>query len=382
MKRFEAILVAISILFMPIKAQATTVQTTTESEISIETKILYIDAHGDFSMDLTAREFRQAGFSQGDLVRVTLSDKDFDVVVSPLYCLVPAGDLYIYMGDDDENISFEGNMVFAIVKSEIGERDYIDGKTVWSLNSNENIDDVTITLIEKKHDPVIADTPELCRSSDLSDYSSDEVYANFREVRVGSIAPGILYRSCSPIDNYLNRSEAADHLAETVGIKAFLNLSDNEDYLSEMMVTKKNLCPYYCSQAVIADCFVQDFTDPQEMKKLGRVLTDLSEMPTPWLIHCTEGKDRTGFVCLLLEMLLNANRCEIEIDYTKSFINYFHLEDKPELCKAIGTRMVGGMMKQIGNPREYLLDCGMDEETIDILSNRLKGLEVNKTLNT
>ena len=380
MKRIVVFLLAVSFLFIPVAAEATEIAAAgpvfpnaKRSLISLEVEadILSVDAHGDFTIDLTTEEFRKAGFSPGDLVSVAISDKFFEVLVSHLYCLIPADELYIYMGEDDENIKLEGCMVFAITKAGIAEREYEDGKTIWRLNPGEHIDKLTITLIEKAYDPVIAGAPDLYRSLNRSDYSSDTVYANFRAVRLGDIAPDTLYRSCSPIDNYLNRSEVADQLAKTSGIQTFLNLSESDKSLSGNIDRYGNLCPYYCGKTIINDWFAQDFTDPIEMEKLGSVLTDLSEMPTPWLIHCSEGKDRTGFVCVLLEMLLNAGREEIETDYTLSFINYFHLEDQPELCAAIGARMVGGMMKQIGKPREYLTACGMKEDTINLLISKL-----------
>ena len=65
---------------------------------------------------------------------------------------------------------------------------------------------------------------------------------------------------------------------------------------------------------------------------------------------------------------------EMEKDYVESFINYFHLENDPELCEVIGNRMVGGMLEQIGDAREYLISCGMEEIDIDLLSRKLEGM--------
>ena len=41
----------------------------------------------------------------------------------------------------------------------------------------------------------------------------------------------------------------------------------------------------------------------------------------PCYIHCTEGKDRTGFVCLLLEALCGANYGELRDDYMTTYAN-------------------------------------------------------------
>ncbi|MCF8008811.1 MAG: tyrosine-protein phosphatase, partial [Halanaerobiales bacterium] len=54
----------------------------------------------------------------------------------------------------------------------------------------------------------------------------------------------------------------------------------------------------------------------------------------PYLFHCTEGKDRAGFMGALLGALMNASKQEIIDDYMQSYINYYGVEkgtDKYEL---------------------------------------------------
>lgn len=50
----------------------------------------------------------------------------------------------------------------------------------------------------------------------------------------------------------------------------------------------------------------------------------------PFLIHCTEGKDRTGFVCALLEALCGASIKEITKDYMKTYSNYYGIDQKSD----------------------------------------------------
>ena len=45
----------------------------------------------------------------------------------------------------------------------------------------------------------------------------------------------------------------------------------------------------------------------------------------PYLIHCALGKDRTGFVCALLEMLAGASYQEILDDYMLTYQNFYHV---------------------------------------------------------
>ena len=48
--------------------------------------------------------------------------------------------------------------------------------------------------------------------------------------------------------------------------------------------------------------------------KIAAGFMGLLEHDGPYLIHCTEGKDRTGFVCLLLEAHCGASYEEIADD--------------------------------------------------------------------
>lgn len=60
----------------------------------------------------------------------------------------------------------------------------------------------------------------------------------------------------------------------------------------------------------------------------------------PILIHCNEGKDRTGFVCAVLEALCGASILEITEDYMKSFENYFEVQKGSETCNLIASEII------------------------------------------
>ena len=65
-------------------------------------------------------------------------------------------------------------------------------------------------------------------SKNREDYLSDEVFANFRNVKVGNIKEGILYRGASPIDNSMGRAKYANKLIEKANIKYDIDLTDDE----------------------------------------------------------------------------------------------------------------------------------------------------------
>lgn len=84
-------------------------------------------------------------------------------------------------------------------------------------------------------------------SKNREDFSSDEVFANFRNVKVGNIKEGILYRGASPIDNSMGRAKYADKLIESAGVKFDVNLTDNGDKIKRHFSKKDFSSNYFKS---------------------------------------------------------------------------------------------------------------------------------------
>ena len=68
-------------------------------------------------------------------------------------------------------------------------------------------------------------------------------------------------------------------------------------------------------------------------QKIAQGFIDMSEKEAPYLIHCTEGKDRTGFVCMLIEALAGASYQEIADDYMVTYDNYYKITPEKEPVK-------------------------------------------------
>ena len=112
-------------------------------------------------------------------------------------------------------------------------------------------------------------------------------------------------------------------------------------------------------------------------------------MEGPVLIHCIEGKDRTGFVCMLLEGLAGATYQEIIDDYMTTYYNYYPglLEEDRRLYECIKYTYMDDMIRYISGSdedadlsgldmrqwsRQYLYNAGLTEEELDLLEARLK----------
>jgi protein tyrosine/serine phosphatase len=148
--------------------------------------------------------------------------------------------------------------------------------------------------------------------------ASDAQTVNFREIRMGNIAPDTLYRSSHPIkDNKQERIISL--LAAQARIAAVLNLSDTNGEIK----LKSIFAPWYDrlfkENRIIG--LGMDFNNNSDSfsKKLKKGLQFIINTEGPWLIHCHAGVDRTGFVSIVLEALMGGTIDEIINDYLQSF---------------------------------------------------------------
>ena len=146
--------------------------------------------------------------------------------------------------------------------------------------------------------------------------------ANFREVHMGNIAPGILYRSSHPIkDN--KQEKIISMLANNARIAAVINLCDT----ASSVYTKANFAPWY--NALLKNGLVialgMDFSVASENfnRKLKEGLEFVIKTDGPYLIHCYAGVDRTGFVSMVLESFMGAVLDDVINDYLQSFTSAY-----------------------------------------------------------
>lgn len=83
------------------------------------------------------------------------------------------------------------------------------------------------------------------------------------------------------------------------------------------------------------------------------------------LIHCTEGKDRTGFVCTLIEGFAGATYAEIVEDYMMTYFNYY------AITKAFDEKKYTTIVENLLNPMIEVLmrtnvECFNNEDTFVI----------------
>jgi protein tyrosine/serine phosphatase len=234
------------------------------------------------------------------------------------------------------------------------------------------------------------------RSNDRSDFSSDAAYANFREITAGNIGPGLLYRSSSPINNDINRADYAAEKMEEAGVRTVVNLSDSykkaEDYLQKS--GNEYYGKLYEEGNVTCLNLSYEFASPEFNEGIVDAVEFMSLHEPPYLIHCTEGKDRTGFLAVVLEALMGASDSEMTSDYMLTYKNFYNFDkdsNEFEYAKKNYLKEIFMDLSGVDNKKElkhldyhqatldFLRDGGVTEEQIQTVIEKLEDKTSNYT---
>ena len=142
----------------------------------------------------------------------------------------------------------------------------------------------------------------------------------------------LLYRGSSPIDPQLGRSTYADAALKKAGVTVIMNLANSE---ADAKAFEGFADTYYAGQKVIYLNLGVDFSAPEFQAGLADGLRFFAENKGVYYVHCTEGKDRAGFVNALLECLMGATFSEVVEDYMTTYYNYYGVERGSEKYTAI-----------------------------------------------
>ena len=347
---------------------------------------------GGVYLKMTIDEFNSKGFKYGDSVDVTFSN-GYELEDIPYYngYYVDAGEalLIAYPGYDYIKAAINyGDDLWerAGLKAALGAKE----ERLWSLAALDEHSTATVTLRESGKYLDNQEARDIHYSDDRSKYPSDIVFANFRNMTVGDLKQGAVYRSASPCDNQHNRATYVNDLIEEAGVGAILNLSDNEEKIEKYIAQDDFSCPYflelYQSGNVVPISLNMNYLSEEFAAKIANGFIELSEKEGPYLVHCTEGKDRTGFVCMIIEALAGADYQEIVDDYMLTYDNYYKInqEKEPGKYKTIKEKNIDAMLSFLVNDgtdittadlsyyaRGYLKEAGMTDEQIDKFLSRV-----------
>jgi len=320
MKRKLVILFMLPALFI---ASCSTNNNQNEGIItSGDIKVIHETKFDSIYGNLTIEAFMKLGFEFGDSVDVSFSTGD-------IFKDIPFYDGYYVKVGDPLVVGYPGYPYIDVATNNKGE--------FWqSLNLDEN-DTMCITLNTKGKYLVGQETFSMKYYDERNKYSSDEEFSNFRAMSVSTMKENTFYRGASPVDNQHNRASTSDSLISKAGINFVLDLADSKDEAESYMGKEDYNSPYslglYQNNNISYLDMGVDFTAAVFQEKLVSGLTELVKHPAPYYIHCTEGKDRTGFVCFFLEALSGAGYDELEADYMETYKNYYGITKESNKSK-------------------------------------------------
>ena len=336
----------------------------------IHATVTEVDQFGDIAFDKGQGDLDRIGLEYGDSVDLRFSGGQ-ELKGVPYY-----PDFFGRMGDP--------SLVVYLGTVKVGGVD---------CNLNEAVgvepgETVIITLDQKGRYKAEYEAYNINDAAFRMEGQTDEAFLNAREVTVGNIRPGRLYRSASPFDSDFGRVELmASYLVEH-NIGGILNLSNNQEKLASFKGLPDHTDAMIDQGLVIACRLGVDYLDPDAMRNIGTGLVRLMALERPWLIHCNLGKDRTGVICAVLEALCGASYDEIEQDYMFSYDQLHNIDMNPEslqyrLYKARIDDQLATMfsIRSEALPTadlraaatDYLARCGMTQAQIDRLVDLLTG---------
>ena len=186
-------------------------------------------------------------------------------------------------------------------------------------------------------------------SFDRTDYDSDVQFTNFRALTGGRLKADFLFRGASPVDNSRNRAPFTDRLLDENAVRFVIDLADSEEDIAGYMAAEDFASDYFVSLYGAQRVALLDMGSSYQSEEyqqriasgLRQYLAVCDSLSGPdacrIYIHCMEGKDRTGFVCMLLEALAGATYDEMLADYMITYDNYYDVTKSgtPEKYDAI-----------------------------------------------
>ena len=385
-----ALLVLSLFMMVSCATKALTEPVVVEEAKTLDSSVKDIQKYGNLVLSITKSDMDSIGAEYGDVFTVDLGDQVLEAPYCTSYSDVEIGDLVLR--NDGDGIILAINMGDFASSYGIATKVSNPDKTYqWVFEEGKKLEDITLSLIltgkgEYRDQYLIH---QLSRTNEREDYSSDAVFANFREIVGGNLGSGALFRSSSPVNNEIGRAKYADELVSLNNIRSVMNLADSRETIEGYFKEEDFASPYYKSLyengQVIALNMGVSFKTREFQNGLVEGLTFLSKNEGPYLVHCNEGKDRAGFTSALLSALMGLTYDEIASDYMTSYENYYHVEKGTEQYEAVKRSNIDSMLSFIagvetkdlenvdlsGKAEEFLVAIGMEKVDIDTLKSKL-----------
>lgn len=349
-------------------------QTSNSSAITLTCTVSKDAKFDSADLSLSAEDFKQAGFNLGDSCDIAFSN-GYTLTDVPYY-----NGYYVKTGDP---------VVVAYPKN-----DYVlianNNADFWTPAGLDNNCTVEITLNTPAKYSSTQEALGQSYSVERSDFSSNEEFSNFRALSGGKLKSNFLYRGASPVDNSRSRAAITNYLLEKTNIQCVIDLADTQSEIEEYFASENFSSNYtkslYENGRVALLSISSNYDSDTYKAGVARGVRHLLKYSGPAYIHCMEGKDRTGFVCLCIEGLAGANYDEMRDDYMKTYANYYGItQDKtPERYNAVVSLYFDSFLEYLSGissdnmdqlkaydysqaVKDYLSKCGLTDTEISQL---------------
>ena len=338
--------------------------------------VIHEPEFGGIYITRTIDEFNALGFNYGDSVTVRFSN-GYELEDIPYY------NGYYTRNGEALLIAYPG---YDYIKAVIN-----NGADLWELSNVDENTTATITLYEAGKYASTQEARNLSYKDDRSLFESDEMFANFRDIEAGNIRDNLIYRSASPCDNQHNRATYVDRLINEAGVRYIVDLADNDSRILSYIDRDNFDSPYFLSLyhdgKVFPMAMNTNYESPELRQRIAEGMRSMIDNEGPYLIHCTEGKDRTGFICMLVEALCGASYQQIVDDYMITYNNYYGITEEkdkekydviihdvldPMICVMIGDENANLNTIDLSQAaRNYLTGSGMSDQEVNTLIEKL-----------
>lgn len=340
--------------------------------------------------DIDADEFLKV-FEYGDAVDISVNgDTAMEVPVCGSYEDLLPGECAIIASANEDKISLVRNFAKIGVEKGILEVAPSGSETSYILNKTIRLPVVAEITIKEKgkylEKTLLSKLQYSRERQNYDDRLTDAQFANFRCIRTTGMGNDILYRSSSPIDPKTSRNIIVDRLAKEAGIRSIINLADSEEKAMAYPGYENTYCAG-CNIAFVS--MTVDYKSEKFRNTLAETLRFIINNDGPYLFHCYIGKDRTGFLAALLELLMGAGVNEIQEDFLQTYENLYggrtdipqKIDDaKKKLIRetivSILTYVFGTdedtLRKSPQTVEKYLISVGLDENEIIKLKAKLR----------
>ncbi len=330
---------------------------------------------GSCNVYTTKEELSSLGINLGDSLNIKFSN-GFELNDIPYY------DGYYVKNGEPVVVAYPSDLNIIITYNNIG---------IWDSANLSEQDTVNIYLNTSKKYIVTQEALSQSYSLERDQYTSDEEFSNFRALKGGSLKENVIYRGASPVDNSRKRAKITDNLLKKNNIKSIMDLADSSEDLTTYMansdfestytkdlITNGNDIPLAMGSGYSSDAYKSSVVTG---------LRFLMSKSSPYYVHCMEGKDRTGFVCMLIEALCGATYDEMCSDYMQTYYNYYKVSKTTtkEKYDAIVNLYFDSFMdylkenygttsssvSYVDYAKKYLKDGGMTDIEITTLINKL-----------